>query len=63
MQGQLRKSPLVVEINTTCAHCGSPMEIEHYNCPTVRDGLRAMQFTFAALESVRNGSAWVPLER
>ncbi len=42
---------------------GRPMEIENYNCPTVRDGLRAMQFTFAALESVRNGSAWVPLER
>jgi hypothetical protein len=27
VQGQLRKSPLVVEIKSTCAHCGMPMEI------------------------------------
>jgi hypothetical protein len=27
VQGQLRKSNLVVEINTTCAHCGRPIEI------------------------------------
>ena len=27
MQGHLRKSPLVVEIKTTCAHCGEPIEI------------------------------------
>ena len=27
MQGHLRKSPLVVEINTTCAHCGEAMEL------------------------------------
>ena len=27
MQGHLRKSFLEVEIHTTCAHCGSPMEI------------------------------------
>jgi hypothetical protein len=27
VQGQLRQSPLAVEIKTTCAHCGKPMEI------------------------------------
>ena len=42
---------------------GQPMEIADYKCPNVYDGLRAMQFTFAALESARRGAAWVPLER
>ena len=27
MQGHLRKSPLEVKINTTCAHCGEAMEL------------------------------------
>ena len=27
MQGHLRKSPLEVEIKTTCAHCGEAMEL------------------------------------
>ena len=27
MQGHLRKSPLVVEIKTTCAHCGEAMAL------------------------------------
>lgn len=26
MQGHLRRSTLEVEIGTSCAHCGSPME-------------------------------------
>ena len=27
MQGNLRKSPLVVEIKSTCAHCGEAIEL------------------------------------
>lgn len=27
MQGHLRKSPLEVEITTTCAHCGEAIEL------------------------------------
>ena len=27
MQGHLQKRQLSVEINTTCAHCGEPMEL------------------------------------
>jgi predicted dehydrogenase len=42
---------------------GRPMKAEDYNCPTVYDGLRGMQFVYAAIESFENGSTWVPLER
>jgi hypothetical protein len=27
VQGHLRQSPLEVEIKTTCAHCGQPIEL------------------------------------
>ena len=42
---------------------GRPLAPQDYRCPTVYDGLRAMQFVCAALESCEKGSAWVPLER
>jgi len=41
---------------------GRPMQPQDYRCPTVYDGLRAMQFVCAALESCEKGSAWVSLE-
>ena len=42
---------------------GKPMKTEEYNFPTVYDGLRGMQFIYAAVESAEKGSTWVPLER
>jgi len=42
---------------------GSPMKTEDYAFPTVYDGLRGMQFIYAAVESAEKGSVWVPLER
>jgi predicted dehydrogenase len=42
---------------------GQPMETEDYRFPTVYDGLRGMQFIYAAIESAESGSKWVPLER
>ena len=47
MQGHLRKSPLVVEIKTTCAHCGEVMELvvdNELNCQTVKDGSTPLIF-------------------
>jgi predicted dehydrogenase len=45
------------------AHLGGrPMRPEDYRCPTVHDGLRAMQFVEAAMRSFERGSVWVPLE-
>ncbi len=42
---------------------GNPMKTEEYDFPTVYDGLRGMQFIYAAVESSKNGSVWVPVER
>ena len=38
---------------------GSPMPMESYGFPTVRDGVRGMQFIYKTVESCNNGSAWV----
>jgi len=40
---------------------GNPMKTEEYNFPTVYDGLRGMQFIYAAVESAENNSTWVSL--
>jgi len=40
---------------------GNPMKTEEYNFPTVYDGLRGMQFIYAAVESAENKSTWVPM--
>ncbi len=42
---------------------GKPMRTEDYKFPTVYDGLRGMQFIYAAVDSSEGGSAWVPIER
>jgi len=42
---------------------GDPMDTEDYKFPTVYDGLRGMQFIYAAVESAEKGSVWVPIER
>lgn len=40
---------------------GNPMKTEEYNFPTVYDGLRGMQFIYAAVESAENNSTWVAM--
>ena len=40
---------------------GNPMKTEEYNFPTVYDGLRGMQFIYAAVESADNESTWVSM--
>jgi len=40
---------------------GNPMKTEEYNFPTVYDGLRGMQFIYAAVESANNNSTWVSM--
>jgi predicted dehydrogenase len=40
---------------------GKPMKTEEYNFPTVYDGLRGMQFIYAAVESAENNSSWVSM--
>jgi len=40
---------------------GNPMKTEEYNFPTVYDGLRGMQFIYAAVESAENKSTWVSM--
>lgn len=40
---------------------GKPMKAEEYEFPTVRDGLRGMQFITKAVGSCRKGSRWVRL--
>jgi len=42
---------------------GKPMASQDYEFPTVYDGLRGMQFIYAAVESADKGSVWVDLER
>jgi hypothetical protein len=47
VQGHLRKSPLAVEIKTTCAHCGEAMELvvdSELNCRIVQGGPRPLVF-------------------
>ncbi len=40
---------------------GNPMGHEEYNFPTVYDGLRGMQFIYAAVESAENNTTWVSI--
>ena len=40
---------------------GAPLRTDEYDFPTVIDGLRGMQFIYAAVESCQRGSAWVSL--
>lgn len=40
---------------------GKPLAPADYNFPTVRDGLRGMEFIQAAVESAEKGSIWVEL--
>jgi predicted dehydrogenase len=40
---------------------GDPMKTADYNFPTVYDGLRGMQFIYAAVESAENNSTWVSM--
>ena len=40
---------------------GSPMKTGEYNFPTVYDGLRGLQFIYAAVESAENNSSWVSM--
>ncbi len=40
---------------------GQPMKPAEYNFPTVHDGLRGMQFIYAAVESARQGACWVKM--
>ena len=40
---------------------GHPLKCEDYAFPTVYDGLRGMQFIYAAVESCEKGSSWVKL--
>jgi predicted dehydrogenase len=40
---------------------GNPMKTEEYNFPTVYDGLRGMQFIYAAVESAEHNSKWVSM--
>ena len=44
-----------------CYIDGNPMKTEEYNFPTVYDGLRGMQFIYAAVESAENNSAWTSM--
>ncbi|MDB5338356.1 MAG: oxidoreductase [Planctomycetaceae bacterium] len=40
---------------------GKPMTTDEYDFPTVYDGLRGMQFIYAAVESCEKGSTWVTM--
>ena len=40
---------------------GKPLKTEQYDFPTVYDGLRGMQFIYAAVESYKKGSTWVKM--
>ncbi len=40
---------------------GKPMTEQEYDFPTVRDGLRGMQFITKAVESANNGATWVAM--
>lgn len=42
---------------------GNPMNTEDYAFPTVYDGLRGMQFIYAAVESAEQGAVWQDIER
>lgn len=40
---------------------GNPVKTEDYKFPTVYDGLRGMEFIYKAVDSSKNGAAWVSL--
>ena len=40
---------------------GDPMASSNYDFPTVHDGVRGVRFIYAAVESSRNGGAWIAL--
>jgi predicted dehydrogenase len=40
---------------------GQPMKTAEYTFPTVYDGLRGMQFIYAAVESAKQGARWVKM--
>ena len=40
---------------------GNPLKTDGYNFPTVYDGLRGMQFIHKAVESAKQGGAWVSM--
>jgi len=40
---------------------GKPLKTEDYDFPTVHDGLRGMQFIYAAVESCEKDSTWVSM--
>lgn len=47
MQGRLRNSPLEVEIRSTCAHCGEPMELvvdSELNYKILKGGVNPLVF-------------------
>jgi hypothetical protein len=48
VQGQLRKQPLRVVIQTTCAHCGEPLTLEvssDMQATRITPGARPMVFS------------------
>lgn len=50
-------------INAVRSHIdGKPKQVANYDFPTVYDGLRGLQFIYAAVESARNDSRWVRLD-
>ena len=50
-------------INAVRSHIDEePKQIADYNFPTVYDGLRGLQFIYAAVESAKNDSRWVRLD-
>ncbi|HEX4484882.1 MAG TPA: Gfo/Idh/MocA family oxidoreductase [Terriglobales bacterium] len=40
---------------------GKPMKTSEYEFPTIYDGVRGMEFIYAAVESYKKGSSWVKL--
>jgi predicted dehydrogenase len=40
---------------------GKPMKTAEYEFPTIYDGVRGMEFIYAAVESCRKGSTWVKM--
>ena len=40
---------------------GKPVPPSEYDFPTVQDGVRGMKFIYAAVESSKNGGAWIQL--
>ena len=40
---------------------GNPLKNDEYNFPTVYDGVRPVQFIHKAVESAKQGGAWVSM--